>query len=150
MSESAVIVSFDSVPDHVPPVENGTYILEITNEPEIKENKHKTGFNLVPVLKISSNADGSDTPMKGRQVTDYISLSEDPNSLGNVRLKHLIRSSGVKTDDIRVSTFSELVTAIKPRLTGARVKAEVKQNPGKDAAGNDAMFANIKQYMYSK
>jgi hypothetical protein len=136
-----IAINFDQVPDQVPPIEKGSYVLSIEKEPEIKENKDKTGLNVVVQMRIQSNADGTPTPMKDRLITDNIGISSDPNSIGNVRLKHLLKSAGIAfsgQNGIETSAF-----------LGKSVRAEVTQNVGTGQYAGQT-FANIKQYLYTK
>jgi hypothetical protein len=106
----------------------------------MKENKDKTGVNLVVQMRIQSNADGTPTQMKDRLITDTIGLSSDPNAFGNVRAKHLIRSAGVTFGPNGVETSA---------FVGKSVRAEIAQNAGQGQYAGQT-FANIKSYIYDK
>ena len=127
-----VEVNFDVVPDSVPPIEPGEYDMEV-KECNVAENKNKNGFNLVAVLSISGP---SGSPMIGRQVTDYMAISNDPNK--NVRIKHFGQSAGLKMTSEGFDTEEAI---------GKTVRAQLVQNPGKTKDGKDTMFTNVRDYI---
>jgi hypothetical protein len=119
-------IDFDTVPDRLPPIEPGIYVLNVEGEPSLEENKDKTGINFVVKYKIAD--DGS---MHNRMLTDFININTD---LGQVRLRSLAKAAGVLQKNIGTTDF-----------VGRSVRAEVVQNAGKGAnTGN--IYANIREY----
>lgn len=133
------VASFNEVPDRVPPIETGTYLLEVTKV-EVKENKKKTGNNLVLTSTVQAGANGMDTPMKGRMLTEYLSL---PNGSDD--------QSGKQSKEIRIGQVFK-ASGVAPELTGgydtdkllkSQFKADVGKRLYKDDAGVDQESSEI-------
>ena len=125
-----VEVPLADAPEIFMPVEPGVYELEVSEEPEIRENKKGNGHHLRVMFKVVS-----DGPMQGRSLRDHISFEN------KTTLKRLLISSGHR--DIAESDDGFDTSD----LTGAVVKASVVNEPWKDDAGQDRVAARIYDYI---
>lgn len=85
------------------PAPSGTYICSLAGQdgkfPLVTSVSKDKGSTMVPVeLHIEANADGSETPHKGKIVFDYIVLKAadgTPSNVGEQKLAHLAQCFGV-------------------------------------------------------
>lgn len=138
-----IALNFDEIPDRVPPVDTGSYELEIYKEPVMKENDDKSALIVTFNFKVISLADGGATPMKDRVLSDRITISSDPNDFGNVRLGNLR-----KCFDIPKNSTGGISTEA---CVGKRGKTKVEQTIGKDGTKYVGQtFSNVKEYFFQK
>lgn len=123
--------TFNNVPDAIPVVAPGVYLLIITGQ-KIEQNKAQTGSNLVVDLEVAGGLNGAESPQKGRKLRRYFALpnnADDANKVQNklTFIKQLFVASGtpIEPDGVNVDPA---------KLIGQKLNAEVKtvMNEGKE------------------